>query len=89
MENFTNEQLESLIAFYKQLGISADKFFVDGKIKSIFEVLQIKPDVCEDGSRKLTPYEILGLMPNIQDGKEKPIVFFVKKSTIFSKKNWE
>lgn len=78
MENFTNEQMEKVIAFYKQLGISADKFFVDGKIKSIFEILQIKPDVGEDGERRLTPYEILGLMPNIQNGEEKPIIFFLK-----------
>lgn len=78
MENFSNEQMETMIAFYKQLGISADKFFVDGKIKSIFEILGVKPEVDENGVRKLTPYEILGLLPNIEDGKEKPIIFFLK-----------
>jgi len=78
MEDFTNEQVEAAVEFYKQMNVSSDLFLADGKIKDIFSFLNIKPEVDDDGKRKLTPYEILGVLPNICDGVEKPIVFFVK-----------
>ncbi len=78
MENFTNEQIKAAAKFYEEMGVSIGDYISGGKIKDIFNFLQIKPQVDDDGNRKLTPYEILGLLPNVENGKEKPIVFVVK-----------
>lgn len=78
MENFTNEQLQEFVRFYEKMGVSSTDFFVGDQVKNIFDFLGIKPEVDENGHRKLTPYELLGILPNFDDGVEKPIVFFVK-----------
>ena len=38
MEKLTNEQLKRFIEFYKQMGVPADEFFVDGNVKNIYEL---------------------------------------------------
>lgn len=78
MENIANEELETFVDFYNKLGVSSEQFFVGEKIVNIFDFLNIKPQVDDEGNRKLTPYEILGILPNIQNGVEKPIIFFIK-----------
>ena len=78
MENFTNEQVKLIAEFYESMGVSSVDYLVGSEIKNIFDFLSIKPDVDENGNRKLTPYELLGVLPNIVDKKERPIVFFIK-----------
>jgi len=38
MEDFTNEQVEAAVEFYKQMNVSSDLFLADGKIKDISSV---------------------------------------------------
>ena len=85
MNFFTDEQLKLMVQFYTDMGFSEKEYLLGGNIRSIFDVLNISPNVDEKNSRSLTPYEILGVLPNIVDGIEKPIVFFVKNKFKFIK----
>ena len=78
MEDITNENIEMFADFYNKLGVDPEQFFSGKNITNIFDFLNIVPQVDELGNRKLTSYEILGLLPNIENGKEKPIIFFMK-----------
>ena len=78
MYNISNQKLQELTSFYQELGVDSENFFVDKNLVNIFDFLNIIPEVDENGKRKLTPYEVLGIMPNIVNGKERPIIFFIK-----------
>ena len=78
MEDITNENIEVFADFYKQLGVDPERFFNGQNIINIFDFLNICPNVDSEGNRQLTPYEILGVLPNIKEGEEKPIIFFIK-----------
>lgn len=64
--------------FYKALGIQPSQVVVGGEIRNIFKLLSFEPKFDASGQRVLTPYEILGVPPQIENGKERPIVFAIK-----------
>lgn len=67
-----------MLDIYNLLGV-APQYNKDGTLKSIYEILQIKPIYDENGNRVYTVYELLGLAPLIgADGKEIPRVFAIK-----------
>ena len=69
---------DMLIDIYAILGIPV-QYNEDGSIKSIYELLEIFPIYDETGTRLLTPYEVLGLMPQFDsNGKEIPLIFVIK-----------
>ncbi len=78
MENFATKQEKSAAEFYQNMGVSPKDFLEGESVKDVFEFLNFEPLVDENGNRALTPYEILGLLPNMDGNIEKPIVFFVK-----------
>lgn len=61
-----------------QLGIPLDRCVNKEGIVDLFKLLGISPRLKADGSREITPYEILGVVPVFDNGKEKPIVFAIK-----------
>ena len=75
MSKFTNKQIFEI---YNTMGVSDPKFFNEKKIVNLFKLLNIEPQFDDAGKRILTPYEILGVLPQIVDNKEKPIVFAIK-----------
>jgi len=81
MSSLTNEQISRTLQIYSQLGFSKTQFLKGKNVLDIFRVLKFKPEIGVDGSRKQTPYELLGVPPQIVDGKEKPIVFAIKNKT--------
>lgn len=75
MIKFTNRQI---LEFYMRSGIPLDKCVNEREVVNIYKLLGISPRLKADGSREITPYEILGVMPVFDNGKEKPIVFAIK-----------
>lgn len=79
MDKFTREQI---IEFYQSMGLSGPDFLSGGKIVNLYKLLEIVPEKNSNGDRLKTPYEILGVPPKFENGKEKPIVFAIKHKTI-------
>lgn len=75
MVKFSNKEIFELL---QSLGLSESAIVKSGLVQDIFSVLKTEPKITEDGSRELTPYETLGVMPVFEGGKEKPIVFAIK-----------
>lgn len=78
MENLTNEQIIDIIKFYEKCGVSEETYLSKDGALDLFTLLKIKPEFDEDGNRKLTPYELLEVLPKFEDGHEVPIVFAIK-----------
>lgn len=64
--------------FYDSIGLGSGQLKAKGDSFNIFKVLGFEPKFDENGERVLTPYEILGVLPQFSGGKEKPIVFAIK-----------
>lgn len=75
MGKFANK---GLIELYKKIGLNDPKFFSGKSVVNLFRILQAEPEIKEDGTRLLTPYEVLGVLPKFENGVEKPIVFAIK-----------
>lgn len=75
MEKFTEKKITE---FYKKIGLEKAEFFDGKKPKNLFKILKISPETDGLGNRKLTPYELLGVVPKFENGKEVPIVFAIK-----------
>lgn len=78
MASITNDVSEVAASGYEKMGVTADKFLEGGNVKNIFDFLGIAPEFDDNGQRMQTPYEVLGVLPNIDGDIEKPIVFFVR-----------
>lgn len=71
----TNEAIN----FFKFLELPENRFMVNGKVVDIYTILGFEPEFRSDGTRKLTPYELIGIPPQFYpDGRERPIVFCLK-----------
>ena len=81
MGNFSEEILTEILKFYKTIGLNKSDFFKADNILGLYQILGIKPEFDENGNRRLTPYEILGVPPIIVNGKEVPIVFAIKNKS--------
>ncbi len=78
MSNF-NELNKKSKQIYDILGVSSESYICGGQILNLFKMLKFSPEIDEDGERKLTPYELLGVAPIFdENGTEKPIVFAIK-----------
>lgn len=75
MGKFTEKNITE---FYKKIGLDKAEFFDGKKPKNLFKILKISPEFDSVGNRKLTPYELLGIVPKFENGKEVPIVFAIK-----------
>lgn len=75
MEKFTEKKITE---FYKKIGLEKAEFFDGKKPINLFKILKISPETDSAGNRKLTPYELLGVVPKFENGKEVPIVFAIK-----------
>lgn len=75
MEKFTEKKITE---FYKKIGLTEAEFFDGKKPINLFKILKISPEIDGAGNRKLTPYELLGIVPIFENGKEVPIVFAIK-----------
>lgn len=75
MDKFTKNHIVEL---YKKMGLRDPKFFNGVNPVNLFKVLGVEPQIKEDGTRLLTPYEVLGVLPKFDNGVEKPIVFAIK-----------
>lgn len=75
MVNFSNEQI---LEFFKYMGVQEKDCVKNNEILDIYKLLKIEPRLKADGSREITPYEILRVPPVFDNGKEKPIVFAIK-----------
>ena len=64
--------------FYDSIGLGSGQLKAKGDSFNIFKVLGFEPKFDENGERVLTPYEILGVLPQFSGGKERPIVFAIK-----------
>lgn len=78
MENLTNEQIINIIEFYKMCGIADETYLSKDGALDLFTLLKFKPEFDEDGNRLLTPYELLEIIPKVENGEEVPIVFAIK-----------
>ena len=75
----SNEELIELKKFYEFVGVNKSAVTKGTELVDVFRLLKIKPELDENGFRKFTPYEILGVPPQFRDGKhESPIVFAIK-----------
>lgn len=79
MENLTNEQIIDIIKFYEKCGVAEETYLSKDGALDLFTLLKIKPEFDEDGNRKLTPYELLEVLPKFEGGHEVPIVFAIKR----------
>lgn len=86
MEEFSEEQISKMLKFYQDIGLSTNDFLKVDNVLDIYRILGIVPEFDENGNRKLTPYEILGVPPIIVNGREIPIVFAIKNKTKRTKK---
>ena len=69
---------EDLIMLYNRAGIPVI-YDENGKIKDIFELLELEIEYDEKGNRKSTIYEKLQIIPRFRkDGKEIPTVMIIK-----------
>ena len=75
MDKFSTKQI---IELYQMMGLKDPKFLSEKNVENLFKILKIEPIFNEDGIRQLTPYELLGVLPVFEKGKEKPIVFAIK-----------
>lgn len=76
MSDISNSEV---VDFYSQgMGLTQYSFIKNGRIRNIYDILGIKPKVDDRGKRELTPYEILKVPPQMEMGKEIPIVFAIK-----------
>ena len=75
MDKLTNNHIVEL---YKKMGLKDPKFFNGVNAVNLFKILDVEPQIKEDGTRLLTPYEVLGVLPKFENGEEKPIVFAIK-----------
>lgn len=78
MASVSNDLNEIAASGYKKMGVTADKYLKGGNVRNIYDFLGIVPKFNDNGERQQTPYEILGVLPNIEGATEKPIVFFVR-----------
>jgi hypothetical protein len=78
MENLTNEQIIDIIEFYKLCGIADETYLSKDGALDLFTLLKFKPEFDDDGNRVLTPYELLEIIPKVENGEEVPIVFAIK-----------
>lgn len=78
MSNF-NELNKKSKQIYDSLGFSSESYICGGQILNLFKMLKIAPEIGDNGERKLTPYELLGVAPVFDKrGEERPIVFAIK-----------
>lgn len=77
MDNSLNIELEN---FYESIGLQPKQFKSKDSL-NIFKMMGFEPKFNANGERVLTPYEILGVLPQFENGKEKPIVFAIKNRT--------
>lgn len=75
MISFSKKQL---VEFLKSVGLKEKDCLVNGEVIDLFKLLKFKPKINDDGSRTLSPYEILRVSPKFRNGKEVPIVFAIK-----------
>ena len=75
MDKFSTKQI---IELYQMMGLKDPEFLTEKNVENLFKILRIEPIFKEDGTRQLTPYELLGVLPVFEKGKEKPIVFAIK-----------
>ena len=75
MISFSKKQL---VEFLKSVGLKEKDCLVNGEVIDLFKLLKFKPKINDDGSRTLSPYEILRVSPKFRNGKEIPIVFAIK-----------
>lgn len=69
---------EETIELLKSMGLKDSRIMKNGMIQDIYSLLKIDPKLKADGTRVLTPYEILGVAPIFDGEKERPIVFAIK-----------
>ena len=68
MDKFSTKQI---IELYQMMGLKDPKFLSEKNVENLFKILKIEPIFNEDGIRQLTPYELLGVLPVFEKGKEK------------------
>lgn len=77
-EEQKQKTINTLLDVYAILGIPP-QYKPDGSLKDIFELLCITPVYDENGNRKLTIYEVLGINPKFtQSGIEVPRILRIK-----------
>jgi len=78
MENISNNDVIDLYA--NKMKLTQYSFIKNGRIRNIYDILGIRPKVDDNGVREITPYEILQVPPQMEMGREIPIVFAIKNT---------